>query len=63
MPHLHPSVTRRLALLVPAALAALIAVGGTAGAPAGSAGQDTTVSAGDSLQRPPKDHNEFNSRA
>ncbi|MER6316814.1 hypothetical protein ABT237_24075 [Streptomyces sp. NPDC001581] len=64
MPHLRTSVTRRLALVVPAALFALLAVGATAGAPVLTADRDTSVSAdGASGPRPRLDHNEFNSRA
>ncbi|MEU3773175.1 hypothetical protein AB0F11_08170 [Streptomyces sp. NPDC032472] len=64
MPHTRTSVTRRLALLVPAALVALLAVGATAGAPALTADRGTSVSAdGNTTPRPRLDHNEFNSRA
>ncbi|THA76243.1 hypothetical protein [Streptomyces sp. A0592] len=67
MPHIRTSVTRRPALLVPAALVALVAlvaVGATAGAPVLTADRSTSVSAGDgAVPRPRVDHNEFNSRA
>ncbi|MER6197357.1 hypothetical protein ABT234_08250 [Streptomyces sp. NPDC001586] len=64
MPHPRTSVTRRLALVVPAALLALLAVGATAGAPVLLADRGTSVSAdGVSGPRPRLDHNEFNSRA
>ncbi|MEW2585207.1 hypothetical protein [Streptomyces virginiae] len=64
MPHLRTSVTRRPALLVPAVLVALLAVGATAGAPVLTADRGTSVSADDVTgPRPRHDHNEFNSRA
>ncbi|MEU6862759.1 hypothetical protein ABZ924_05690 [Streptomyces sp. NPDC046876] len=70
MPHTRTSVTRRLALLVPAALVALLAVGATAGAPVLTADHGTSVSADgntnsntNTVPRPRLDHNEFNSRA
>ncbi|KJY20896.1 MULTISPECIES: hypothetical protein [Streptomyces] len=64
MPHIRTSVTRRLALLVPAALVALLAVGATAGAAVLTADRSTSVSADEATgHRPRHDHNEFNSRA
>ncbi|MER7730166.1 hypothetical protein ABTX80_04725 [Streptomyces erythrochromogenes] len=68
MPHIRTSVTRRPALLVPAAFLAflaLLAVGATAGAPVLTADRGTSVSAdgGGTVPRPRLDHNEFNSRA
>ncbi|MFE0579225.1 MULTISPECIES: hypothetical protein [unclassified Streptomyces] len=63
MPHTR-TVTRRLALAVPAVLLALLAVGATAGAPALTADRSTSVSADDAtIPRPRLDHNEFNSKA
>ncbi|MEW2416748.1 hypothetical protein AB0953_23890 [Streptomyces sp. NPDC046866] len=63
MPHTRTSVTRRLALLVPAALLALLAVGATAGAPLLTADRGTSVSADDATPPRRHDHNEFNTRA
>ncbi|MFJ1565667.1 hypothetical protein [Streptomyces erythrochromogenes] len=64
MLHIRTSVTRRLALVVPAALVALLAVGATVGAPVLTADRGTSVSAdGVSGPRTRVDHNEFNSRA
>ncbi|MEV7416144.1 hypothetical protein [Streptomyces sp. NPDC089919] len=64
MPHTRTSVTRRLALLVPAALLALLAVGATAGAPALTADRDTNVAADFVTGPHPRlDHDEFNSKA
>ncbi|WP_030157730.1 hypothetical protein [Streptomyces sp. NRRL S-244] len=64
MPHIRTSVTRRLALLAPAALLALLAVGATAAAPVLTADRGTSVSADDVTGPGPRhDHNEFNTRA
>ncbi|MER7463356.1 hypothetical protein [Streptomyces sp. NPDC097981] len=64
MPHIRTSVTRRLALLVPAALVALLAVGATAGAPVLTADRGTSVSADDATRPHPRlGHDEFNSKA
>ncbi|MFE5674565.1 hypothetical protein ACFQ7B_01700 [Streptomyces erythrochromogenes] len=64
MLHIRTSATRRLALVVPAALVALLAVGATAGAAVLTADRGTSVSAdGGTGPRTRVDHNEFNSRA
>ncbi|MFE5584077.1 hypothetical protein [Kitasatospora sp. NPDC056531] len=63
MQRIQKSVTRRLAFLAPAALAAVLAVLGTVAGASAHSGDARLTSAADHQDKPGKGTSEFNSKA